>query len=143
MQQYVRVSRDVEWEMAHLLKGHPGKCRFVHGHSYKLNVEVGGKIEKSGMVIDFGELKTILQEQIVKKFDHSFVIDRETYQELPEKFTEKYCNTIVLEFPPTSENLLLLIREKILTHLPGTITLESLTLQETSGSKARWLRTDN
>ena len=80
----IRITKQFEFETGHALYGYDGKCRNVHGHSYKLSVTViGTPIEdnnnvKYGMVIDFTDLKKIVKEQIVDAFDHSTVFNRNT-----------------------------------------------------------------
>ncbi len=58
------------FDSAHYLPNHP-KCGKVHGHTYKVEVEVEGEI-KNGMVIDFEDLKAVLKD-IVAKFDHRLI----------------------------------------------------------------------
>ncbi|WDC84441.1 6-carboxytetrahydropterin synthase [Caloramator sp. mosi_1] len=50
------VSKEFNFEAAHMLSEHQGDCKNLHGHSYKMIVEVTGDI-KNGMVIDFKDLK--------------------------------------------------------------------------------------
>ncbi|HPP09048.1 MAG TPA: 6-carboxytetrahydropterin synthase, partial [bacterium] len=51
-----------------------GKCENLHGHNWKVDVTVGGEINRSGMVIDFGILKMAL-EQVLSKLDHKYLND--------------------------------------------------------------------
>lgn len=68
--------RRFEFEAAHRLPRHPGKCKELHGHSYRLFVQVDRAVdEASGMVIDFSELKAIVKDCIVKRLDHTYVND--------------------------------------------------------------------
>lgn len=53
-----------------------GKCNFLHGHNYKLFVTVEGDIKESGMIINFKELKGIIEKTIIEIFDHSFLNDK-------------------------------------------------------------------
>ena len=49
-----------------------GPCARTHGHNYTLDVTVRGSIDpETGMVIDLGELKTVVGETIVARFDHA------------------------------------------------------------------------
>ncbi|MCO4780523.1 MAG: 6-pyruvoyl tetrahydropterin synthase family protein, partial [Flavobacteriaceae bacterium] len=65
----IRITKQFSFETGHALFGYDGKCRNVHGHSYKLSVTViGSPIEekgavKLGMVIDFSDLKKIVKEE--------------------------------------------------------------------------------
>ena len=62
----IRITKQFNFETGHALYGYDGKCRNVHGHSYKLSVTVIGKPitdtshVKLGMVIDFGDLKNMV-----------------------------------------------------------------------------------
>ena len=80
----VRITKQFNFETGHALYGYDGKCRNVHGHSYKLSVTVIGtpisdsSNVKFGMVIDFKDLKDIVETEIVDKFDHSTVFNKNT-----------------------------------------------------------------
>ena len=80
----IRITKMFNFETGHALYGYDGKCRNVHGHSYKLAVTVIGKpIDepgqvKLGMVIDFGDLKKIVKEEVVDPFDHATVFNKNT-----------------------------------------------------------------
>jgi 6-pyruvoyltetrahydropterin/6-carboxytetrahydropterin synthase len=70
------VTKRFRFEAAHHLPGHTGKCARVHGHSYLLEVTLRGPIKDvpgvsdHGMVMDFGDLKQIVQETVISKLDH-------------------------------------------------------------------------
>ena len=76
----IRITKQFNFETGHALYGYDGKCRNVHGHSYKLSVTVIGRPitdtshVKLGMVIDFGDLKNIMMEVLDNGFDHGFCI---------------------------------------------------------------------
>ena len=78
----IRLTKEFSFEMAHTLDGYDGPCREIHGHSYRLFVTVKGRPKddpsdsKCGMVIDFGDLKRIVAEQIVGRYDHALVMRR-------------------------------------------------------------------
>jgi len=70
------VRRRFEFEAAHRLPNHPGKCRELHGHSYKLVIQVDNPVDRtSGMAIDFSDLKTIVREHVVSRLDHVYLND--------------------------------------------------------------------
>ena len=72
----MRVRRRFTFEAAHELPNHPGKCRRLHGHSYVLVVSVERVVEpRSGMAIDFGDLKRIVRAEVVDLLDHAYVND--------------------------------------------------------------------
>ncbi|CAN0602977.1 unnamed protein product, partial [Ectocarpus sp. 12 AP-2014] len=134
----------------HALYGYDGKCRNVHGHSYKLSVTViGSPITdtnhvKLGMVIDFGDLKKIVKEDIVDIFDHATVFNKNTpHVELAKELTDRGHNVILADYQPTSENMVIDFAAKIKSRLPENISLFSLKLQETDTSFAEWYASDN
>ena len=63
-----KISKEFSFDMAHLLDGHDGKCQNLHGHTYKLQVEISGDLYESGakkaMIIDFSDLKSIVKKTI-------------------------------------------------------------------------------
>lgn len=58
-----------------MLSWHPGKCRRLHGHSYVLEVRVGGELDERGVVMDFAEVDAVVHERIVSSLDHSYLND--------------------------------------------------------------------
>ena len=71
----IRVTKSFTFEMAHALWNYDGPCRNIHGHSYQLFVTVTGEPSpdinntKLGMVVDFSDLKKIVNENVVETFD--------------------------------------------------------------------------
>ncbi|TRZ46472.1 6-pyruvoyl trahydropterin synthase family protein [Robertkochia solimangrovi] len=146
----IRITKQFNFETGHALYGYDGKCRNVHGHSYKLSVTVIGtpimdtSNVKYGMVIDFGDLKRIVKEEIVDKFDHATVFNKNTpHVELAKELSDRGHNVILVEYQPTSENMVIDFSGKIIERLPENIQLHSLKLQETDTSFAEWYASDN
>lgn len=146
----IRITKQFNFETGHALYGYDGKCRNVHGHSYKLSVTViGSPITdtnhvKLGMVIDFGDLKKIVKEDIVDIFDHATVFNKNTpHVELAKELTDRGHNVILADYQPTSENMVIDFAAKIKSRLPENISLYSLKLQETDTSFAEWYASDN
>jgi 6-pyruvoyltetrahydropterin/6-carboxytetrahydropterin synthase len=146
----IRITKQFEFETGHALYGYDGKCRNVHGHSYKLSVTViGTPIEdknnvKYGMVIDFTDLKKIVKEQIVDAFDHSTVFNKNTpHLELAHELQSRGHSVILVDYQPTSEMMLVDFAAKIRGKLPEEIKLYSLRLQETATSYAEWFADEN
>ena len=106
----MRVRRRFDFEAAHRLPGHPGKCRDLHGHSYILTVTVERAVEAhSGMAIDFGDLKRVVSSEVVEPLDH------------------KYINDILDN--PTAEVMAVWIWNRLAAVLPG---LDEIELHETA-----------
>lgn len=146
----IRITKQFTFETGHALYGYDGKCRNVHGHSYKLSVTViGSPIEDSnhvkfGMVIDFSDLKKIVREEIVEVFDHATVFNKNTpHVELAKELEERGHHVILVNYQPTSENMVIDFAQKIKDRLPQNIKLFSLRLQETESSYAEWYQSDN
>ena len=146
----IRITKQFSFETGHALYGYDGKCKNVHGHSYKLNVTVIGtpitdaNNVKFGMVIDFGDLKKIVKSEIVDKFDHATVFNKNTpHIELAKELESRDHSVILVDYQPTSENMVIDFAEKIQKNLPEHIQLHSLKLQETDSSFAEWYASDN
>ncbi len=146
----IRITKQFSFETGHALYGYDGKCRNVHGHSYKLSVTVIGtpitdtSHVKLGMVIDFGDLKRIVKEDIEDVFDHATVFNQNTpHIELARELEERGHNVILVDYQPTSENMVIDFAKKIKARLPENIKLHSLKLQETETSYAEWYASDN
>lgn len=146
----IRITKQFSFETGHALYGYDGKCRNVHGHSYKLSVTVIGEPitdsenVKYGMVIDFGDLKKIVKSEIVDQFDHATVFNQNTpHIELARELKNRDHHVILVDYQPTSENMVIDFAEKINKHLPDHIKLHSLKLQETESSFAEWYASDN
>ncbi len=61
------------FEAAHRLEWHPGRCRNLHGHSYRLDVSVSGPLDANGVVIDFDELSNVVTRQVIERWDHQYL----------------------------------------------------------------------
>jgi len=78
----VKISIVKNFSSAHFLLGH-AKCGRIHGHNWKVKVEIEGDLEEHGWVIDFTVLKGITDE-LLNKFDHKML--------LPDSITYEYIN---------------------------------------------------
>ena len=146
----IRITKQFSFETGHALFGYDGKCRNVHGHSYKLSVTVIGQpitevgAVKLGMVIDFSDLKKIVKEEVVDVFDHATVFNKNTpHIELAKELMDRGHSVILADYQPTSENMVIDFAAKITARLPKNIRLFSLKLQETESSSAEWFASDN
>ena len=146
----IRITKQFSFETGHALYGYDGKCKNVHGHSYKLSVTVSGtpiidaSHVKFGMVIDFGDLKKIVKEEIVDQFDHATVFNQNTpHVELANELKNRGHHVILVDCQPTSENMVIDFAARIKNRLPHDVELHSLKLQETESSFAEWYASDN
>ena len=148
--QRIRITKEFTFETGHALYGYDGKCRNVHGHSYKLSVTVIGTPiqeeghKKLGMVIDFGDLKKIVKEEVVDPFDHATVFNKNTpHVELATTLEKSGHKVILANYQPTSENMVIDFATKIRARLPESLQLHSLQLRETGTAYAQWHASDN
>lgn len=146
----IRITKKFNFETGHALYGYDGKCRNVHGHSYKLFVTViGHPISdtthvKLGMVIDFSDLKVIVKNKIVDVFDHATVFNKNTpHVELAKELSDRGHNVLLVDYQPTSEMMIIDFANVIKQELPSHIKLHSLKLQETDSSYAQWFASEN
>ena len=128
----IRVAKLFEFEASHQLPEHDGKCKRLHGHSYKVEVVIGGdELErggpKNGMLVDFGHVKALVKP-IIDELDHTHLND----------------NTRIAQ-PPTAERIATFIVHQLVWLMSGDpvfsrVWLESVRVWETSSSWAEWTR---
>jgi 6-pyruvoyltetrahydropterin/6-carboxytetrahydropterin synthase len=144
---FIRIQKIFRFEMAHALYGYDGPCKNIHGHSYTLKVVLIGKPNtiknhpKLGMVMDFGELKKIVEKEILHEFDHALVLNLHSpHKKIENKLFEKI---VWAKYQPTCENLIIDFANRLKKKLPKDIKLHHLELQETATSSAQWFANDN
>lgn len=70
----ILVVKEMSFDASHHLYDYDGKCRAMHGHTYKLLVGVKGDcLDEQGFVVDFGDIKTIFKEHIEPRLDHAYL----------------------------------------------------------------------
>lgn len=145
----IRVTKEFSFEMAHALWNYDGPCKNVHGHSYRLFVTLIGEPvsdrnnPKHGMVIDFGDLKKIVNSEIVDRFDHTAVVSSDVEEQRLKALNQMFGNVLVVDYQPTCENMVVDIANRINPLLPKGVKLHSLKLYETANSYAEWYASDN
>ncbi len=143
----LRITKEFRFEAAHALTGYDGKCKHIHGHSYILYVTVKGQptnpdgSPKAGMVLDFTELKRIVNETVVDRFDHTLIL-REGAP-LAEELAAAYVRVHIVPFQPTTESLICLFAEMLQKALPQGVKLHSMRLHESPTSYVEWFESDN
>ena len=119
------VCAELEFSAAHFHPEHPGKCRNVHGHNYKVKVRVRSReLDKLGMVCDFYLLKNETRV-LLEEFDHTMINDHKDFQEMP----------------PSSENLARYIFTRLQPQLDGDVHyLHAVEVWESSKTAAKYTR---
>jgi 6-pyruvoyltetrahydropterin/6-carboxytetrahydropterin synthase len=144
----IRISKEFNFDMAHALLGYDGLCKNIHGHSYTLVVTVIGspvddpQSPKNGMLIDFKDLKNIIKQQIIDRFDHALVLNSATHEDLLKMLMSNYDKIVLLDEQPTTENMIAGMAMQIRALLPENLKLYSLRLRETPSSYAEWFAGD-
>ncbi|MDH7515242.1 MAG: 6-carboxytetrahydropterin synthase [Bacteroidota bacterium] len=132
----VRVAKLFRWEMGHRLPSHPGLCSNIHGHSYKLWVEVEGFRDDNGMVIDYADLTSAVLP-IIEPLDHAFLCEE---NDVPVRSFLESRGFKHFLFPcsATAENIVLFLLDRVWDALAGDPRLRSITLrlQETEDTFA-------
>jgi 6-pyruvoyltetrahydropterin/6-carboxytetrahydropterin synthase len=120
----VAVTKEFTFDAAHHLHLYEGKCKSLHGHTYKLVITISGFVNNIGICVDFSEIKEMYEEVIKKRLDH------------------RYLNEVLPLMNTTAENMIVWIWEELDKYLErmgkkqqGT-RLEELVLYETPTSYA-------
>lgn len=144
----IRLTRLFTFEMAHALQDYNGPCRNIHGHSYRLQVTIIGTPladeadPKNGMVMDFADLKKLVNQTIVDELDHALLLREDSSPELIEMLRQLQHKLVLTPYQPTCENMLLDLKAKLQQVMPESVELYSLKLWETQNSFAEWYASD-
>jgi 6-pyruvoyltetrahydropterin/6-carboxytetrahydropterin synthase len=136
------ITKIFRFETAHAIYGYPGPCAYIHGHTYELHVGVkahntlDGYLDDLGILIDFKELKSIVQENVVRSLDHKLILSKTFLANTADTFAAEAL--VVFDYEPTAENILVYIRENLLRVMPSHVRLCSLQLWETRDSYVEW-----
>ncbi|WP_284644912.1 6-carboxytetrahydropterin synthase QueD [Paenibacillus silviterrae] len=119
----VLVSKEFTFDSAHHLHCYEGKCQSLHGHTYKLQVVMRGKVDERGITIDFADIKRIAKERVIDRLDH------------------RYLNEVLPPMNTTAENMVVWMYEQLDEALKDeglfpAIRLEEVRLWETPTSYA-------
>lgn len=148
MNNRIRLTKRFTFEAAHTLNNHDGDCKYIHGHSYKLYVTVIGtpidneEDSKNGMVIDFKDLKSLVKEYIIDKYDHALLLNSNNQSRLINTLNSN-MKIVIVNFQTTCENMLAHFANTLMSKLTEkNIQLFSIKLYETESSYAEWYLSD-
>lgn len=137
------LTKVFHFETGHALHNYEGACKNIHGHSYELRVSITTSstqkdqyLPAPGFIIDFKEIKKIVNKSIVDLLDHKLILSTDYLYHHPE--LKELDNLIIWNFEPSAENILLFIRNTLITELPKEIKLTKLMLYETKSSFVEW-----
>lgn len=109
----ISVTKIFKFDAAHFLPEHSGKCADLHGHTYRLEVTVarkdGGLVAEgssAGMVIDFSDLKAIVQREIIEKVDHKMLNDIFPFRTTAENMVIRFYEVLEQQLTPLDVEIL-------------------------------------
>ena len=132
------VSKQCQFDAAHVLPHHAGQCKNLHGHTYRVIVEVAEDADSEDMVIDFKDLKQVIRDVIVDRFDHAFLYDEtsESECEIAAVIAKHDMRSVGLPFRSTAENLARYFFHELATR----VNVVSVKVYETPESCAEYRR---
>lgn len=147
------ITRRLEFDAGHRIPSHNSQCRHMHGHRYAIEITLSGDIitdegvAEQGMVMDYAEVKRIAKAVLVDEWDHAFLAYSGDLPVLQFLQSLEGHKTVVLDVPPTAENLALTAFQLLDTayqdHYGNHLRLEQVRLFETPNCWADAVRKDN
>jgi len=144
----MKIYKTIEWDMGHRIPNHLSQCRNLHGHRYKLEVCLEGQLIKNpgnsseSMVMDFGQIKQILEAEVRNVCDHGFMVWRGDKKLLDFFKKNQDLKHIVVPFIPTAEEisdwLFNKLNRKFKDKFKTGLILKSVTVWETPSSRATY-----
>ena len=122
------------FDAAHRIAGHPGKCAWLHGHTYLLEVTVSSPaLNPLGMVMDFDDLGDAVRKAVLDLWDHAtlLAVDDPLGPAISAVQREAPDRVVLLPGHPTAEVLTREAWTRIESRLPAGITLERVAIRET------------
>ncbi|WP_239365357.1 6-carboxytetrahydropterin synthase QueD [Snodgrassella communis] len=138
-----KIAKEFQFDACHMLDGHQGKCHNLHGHTYRLIVEVSSPLQPQGsskeMVMDFADIKTIINQHIISQLDHAYLYDETNNNERRIAALLKQMQRKVFAFPcrTTAEGISRFIFNQLTAYLP----VSKITLWETPTSYCEYQNT--
>ncbi|MDT8325270.1 MAG: 6-carboxytetrahydropterin synthase [Bacteroidota bacterium] len=141
MKRTLKIAREFHWEMGHRLPFHTSGCANIHGHSYRMMVEIRGFCDENGMLMDYGEMKRLVAP-LIDRFDHCFLCD-DNDKLMKDFLAGTPFKHVIVPFTTTAENLVFHFLDELWNiFLPfQQVTGLRLRLQETEISYAEAERT--
>jgi len=113
----MRICKIFTFDAAHRLMCHAGKCHNIHGHTYRVEIELQGPRYLNGMVLDFADLKKVINV-IEEEFDHSIILNPKDTDVIDFVKSKNFKMVVMpvdneISHEPTAENMAKLINTKI------------------------------
>ena len=134
----MKISKEFRWEMGHRLPFHAGPCKNLHGHSYKMVIEISGELNENGMIIDFFDLGKAVKP-IIDELDHAFLC-WEHDKEVKMFLEQNNLKRVIVPYHSTVENICNDLIGKIYSNLSSikdnTFTSLTVRIFETPNASA-------
>jgi 6-pyruvoyltetrahydropterin/6-carboxytetrahydropterin synthase len=125
----MKIAKEFRWEMGHRLPEHFGNCKNIHGHSYKMLVEIEGDIDEQGMVMDYYNLKKVVLP-VIDKLDHAFMVSKDD-TDIVEFLDKMNSKKVVVDFPSTVENICMYMIKHLGNKFPENVKKLRVRIYET------------
>lgn len=123
----MKIAKNFYWEMGHRLPNHKGLCKNLHGHSYKMRVELEGQLNENNMLIDYYDLSKIVNK-IIEPFDHAFLCEKEDKLVL-DFLQQNGFKTLLFHTSSTVENITYYMLDLLAEELRSYINIEKITVR--------------
>lgn len=136
------LTTEIKFDAAHRLSNYQGKCERIHGHTYRVVVEAkSNKLNEWGAVIDFGNLKKLLEKHIEVKYDHKLILKSDDSQNYAIGSSMPKDWIFWMDSNPTAENMARDIYKNLLpafnqNYIFKGVKLVSVAIYETETNKA-------
>ncbi len=105
-----QVTREIDFCYGHRLLDYDGKCKNLHGHNGKVLITLEAtKLDRLGMVLDFADIKRVIQKWIDDKLDHRMILRRD--DPVVETLLQMDEPLMLIDENPTAENIAKLIAD--------------------------------
>jgi len=103
-----KVTKELSFCYGHRLLDYQGKCRHLHGHNAKVEIELAAEaLDQTGMIFDFGDVERVIQTWLDKELDHKMILRKDDPLLKPLQEAKEPCYAV--EVNPTAETLAKLI----------------------------------
>lgn len=134
-----------DFDAAHRIRGHPGKCAYLHGHTYRLEVTVSAAaLDAMGMVMDFDDLDRVVRKAVLDAWDHATLLadDDPLAAAINAVQAEAPERVVRLPGPPTAELMAREAWRALERSLPSRVALAGVLIRETPRCAAMFTRDD-
>lgn len=137
-----KIAKEFQFDACHMLDGHNGKCHNLHGHTYRLLVEISNELITNGssanMVMDYADIKSVVKQQIIDQLDHAYLYNQNNTNERQIAELLQQMQRKIFAFPcrTTAEGM----SKFIFDHLSQFLPVSMIKLWETPTSYCEYHR---